>query len=84
MLKGVNFYGSDNKLNKSGYDEELTRKCASIISKKENKLEIIDSVSFISYKAEIDPELLKQANENDQVTYVQDGDSVKVLEIRKR
>ena len=75
------------KLKKSGYnpvkEEDIIRKCASIISKKDGKLEIIDSVSFKTFEADIAPELLEQADENDQVTYILSGKTAKVVEIRK-
>ena len=65
-------------------DEELIRRCATVLSKKKDKLEIMDLTSFESFKAVIDEELLEQAELNDQVTYVKSGDYVKILEIRKQ
>ena len=64
-------------------DIDLPRNYATIISKSGDKLEIIDMSNFDTIIAEIDSELFKQANENDQVTYVSDGILAKVLEVRK-
>ncbi|MBW2995740.1 hypothetical protein KY332_00405 [Candidatus Woesearchaeota archaeon] len=61
---------------------DLVRKCATIISKKQNQIEMLDSTSFETLKATIDEAL--SANVNDQVTYVQTDDGIKVLEVRKR
>lgn len=75
------------ELKQSGYhqmDEELIRKVASIISKKGDKLEIIDATSFKTYDADIDSDLLAQADENDQVTYTYDGKIARVVEVRKK
>ncbi len=73
-----------DNLKKSGYSEESIRKVASIISKKADKLEIIDVISFKTFEADIEQDLLDQADENDQVTYVLSGKSVRVIEIRKQ
>ena len=65
-------------------EANIIRKCASIISKAEDKLQIMDAVSFETLDADIEKELLEQANENDQVTYIQFGKTSKVIEIRKQ
>ena len=70
-------------LNQDIMEAEISRKCASIIAKKQDTLEIIDAISFKIFEAKIDPELLKQANENDQVTYMQYGNTAKIIEIIK-
>lgn len=62
----------------------VQRRCASIISKSKDGIKIIDAVSFETIKADIDKELLSQAEENDQVTYIKYKDSIKILEIRNR
>ena len=56
---------------------------ASIISKKDSQLEIIDAVTFDTINADISPELLEQASENDSVTYIQFEDTIRVIEVRK-
>lgn len=65
-------------------EANIIRKCASIISKEDSKMQIMDAVSFETIDADIESELLKQADENDQVTYIQFGNIAKVIEIRKR
>ncbi len=64
-------------------EADITRRCATVISKKKDKLEIIDSATFDTFQAEIDDTLLDQADENDEVTYIKFNDSTKVLELRK-
>lgn len=71
-------------LDKEVHEAEIMRKCASIIAKRDHKLEIIDSVSFQTFDARIDDKLLEQAEENDQVTYLQFGKEAKVIEVRKQ
>jgi hypothetical protein len=63
---------------------DLIRKCATIISKSKNELEIMDINSFQTLKASIDEALFNEATVNDQVTYVKDGKIIKVIEVRKR
>jgi len=64
-------------------EAEISRKCASIISKSDDRLEIIDSVSFETINAVVSEKLLEKVNENDQVTYIKFGNSAKVIEINK-
>lgn len=64
-------------------EADIIRKCATIISKSEDKLQIMDTVSFETIDADIDKDLLEKANENDQVTYIQFENIAKILEIRK-
>ncbi|MBD3249896.1 hypothetical protein GF336_07655 [Candidatus Woesearchaeota archaeon] len=73
----------DVSLNKELREADLTRRCATIISKKKERLEIMDSATFDTFEAEIDNTLLEQADENDEVTYIKFNDSTKVLELRK-
>ncbi|MBR9692110.1 hypothetical protein GOV06_04985 [Candidatus Woesearchaeota archaeon] len=63
---------------------DLVRKCATIISKPDRGLEIMDSITFKTIKAAVDESLFNEANINDQVTYVLSDDGAKVLEVRKR
>ena len=65
-------------------EADIIRKCATIISKAKGKLQIMDAVSFETIDADVNNELLESATENDQVTYVQFGNTAKVLEIRKQ
>ena len=64
-------------------EAEIIRKCATIITKAKKKLQIMDMVTFETIDAEIDEDLLQQATENDQVTYIRFGKTTKVLEVRK-
>jgi translation initiation factor 5A len=64
-------------------EANLARKCATIISKRKNEIEIMDVTTFETFKADIDSELLEKAQEGDNVTYVHSEDSAKVLEVRK-
>ena len=63
---------------------DLIRKCATIISKSGDHLEIMDITTFKTIKVNIDEALLNEAMVNDQVTYVESKDGCKVLEIRKQ
>ncbi len=76
-------YNSHILTHENVQEANLTRKCATIISKDKNKIEIMDVVTFETFKANIDPELLEKAQEGDNVTYVHSEDSAKVLEVRK-
>lgn len=76
-------YNSHILTHENVQEANLTRKCATIISKDKNQIEIMDVVTFETFKANIDPELLKKAQEGDNVTYVHSEDSAKVLEVRK-
>ena len=64
-------------------EADITRKCATIISKLQNKIQIMDAVNFETFDADISPNLIEQAVEGDNVTYIQFGNNVKVLEVRK-
>ncbi len=46
-------------------------------------MQIMDAVTFETIDVEVDNELMEQATENDQVTYIQFEKTAKVLEIRK-
>jgi translation elongation factor P/translation initiation factor 5A len=64
-------------------EANLTRKCGTIISKKKNKIEIMDSTTFETFKADINPELLEKAQEGDNITYIHSDTSTRILEVRK-
>ena len=63
---------------------DLVRKCATIVSKSKEKLEIMDITTFRTIKADIDKDLFNEAEINDHVTYIEASDGAKVLEIRKQ
>jgi len=60
-------------------EADIIRKCATIISKAKDKLQIMDAVTFETIDADVNEELFEQANENDQVTYIQFGNISKFL-----
>lgn len=70
-------------INKEIQEADIIRKCATIISKKKDKVEIIDIDNYNTFDAMISSELLKKANEGDNVTYVKHEDNAKVVELRK-
>ena len=76
-------YNSHILTNQHIQEANLTRKCATIVSKKKDKIEIIDVTTFETFKADIGPELIDKAQEGDNVTYVQSDTSTKILEVRK-
>ena len=62
-------------------EAEIDRKCASILSKKQDKIEIMDSSSFQTHQAEADPDLIDKLDEGDRVTYLKFNNKVKIIEI---
>ncbi|MBW2966431.1 hypothetical protein KY342_04985 [Candidatus Woesearchaeota archaeon] len=64
-------------------ETDIIRKCATVISKQKDKIQIMDTVNFETLDANIDSNLSEQAIEGDNVTYIQHGNSIKVIEIRK-
>lgn len=62
-------------------EAEIDRKCASILTKNKNKIEILDNSNFETYQAEADPDLSDQLDEGDRVTYLKFKDKVKIIEI---
>lgn len=70
-------------MNEEFKEAELSRRCGTIISKQEEKVEVIDLISFETIKVDINKQLLEEADENDQVTYLKCGNSTRVVEVRK-
>ena len=64
-------------------EADLTRRCGTVVSKKKDKIEIMDIQTFETFEAKIDPELLERAQEGDNVTYVHSNTSTRILEVRK-
>jgi len=64
-------------------EADLARKCGTIISKKNNKIEIMDITTFETFEANISPELLEKAKEGDNITFVHSKDTARILEVRK-
>ncbi len=78
------FISTSLPLHEQMQEADITRKCATIISKAKDKLQIMDAVTFETIDADVDDKLFEEAKENDSVTYVQFGNTSKVLEIRKQ
>ena len=64
-------------------EADIIRKCATVVSKTKTNVQIMDVVHFETFDADISEELLEQATEGDQVTYIQFENATKVLEVRK-
>ena len=62
---------------------DLIRKCATIISKSKDEIEIMDITTFKTIKASIDEALFNEATINDQVTYIESEDGCRIIEVRK-
>ena len=76
-------YSSHILTHQNVQEANLTRKCATIVSKNKEEIEIMDVTTFETFKADINPELLEKAQEGYNVTYVHSEDSAKILEVRK-
>ena len=64
-------------------EADITRKCAVIISKSKSKMQIMDNSTFETITIDVKEDMLKEAEENDQVTYIKFDNTAKVLEVRK-
>ena len=84
-LVGLTSRGEKN-INMMHHDkvEELNiiRKAGQVISKSENKIQIMDQQSFETFDATIDADLLSEIVEGDQVTFIDHNGSATVLEKR--
>jgi len=76
-------YDAQLSMHDSIQEADLTRKCATVISKKKNKVQIIDVATFETFDAQISKELLAKAEQGDNITYIAFGNAAKVLEVRK-
>ena len=85
-LNGL-FSGKSYSLNPDAESQieeaDVIRKCAQIVSKKKQGIEIMDCNNFETFKAKIDESLFDEADVGDQVTYIRFNDSTKILEVRK-
>lgn len=61
---------------------DITRKSAQVISKTANKAQIMDSVSYETFDADADEELLNELKEGDEVTFIYLEGNIKILEKR--
>ena len=64
-------------------DSGIMRRCGHVISKKEKSIEIMDSISYETFEAEIDEALFNEVSGEDKVTYIRFNNNAKVLEVRK-
>lgn len=64
-------------------EADIVRRCANVISKSKTAVQIMDAVNFEIFNAKIEPSLLAELVEGDQVTYIKHKDAAKVVEIRK-
>ncbi len=76
-------YSSHILTHENVQEANLARKCGTVISKKKNKIEIMDIQTFETFEANIGPELLEKSQEGDNVTFIHSENSTKVLEVRK-
>jgi translation elongation factor P/translation initiation factor 5A len=61
---------------------EIPRKKGQLIAKIEDKVHVMDTISYETFDAEIDKDLLKQLTEGDEITFVQFGGFSKVINKR--
>lgn len=61
---------------------EITRKLGQVISKANNKVQVMDMVSYETLDASAPPEIFNGLGEGDQVTFIDLKGDVKILEKR--
>ncbi len=61
---------------------EIIKKTGQVISKQQDKLQIMDPVSYETLNADVDEELINSLNEGDEVIFIDYKGVVKVLEKR--
>ena len=61
---------------------DIVRKLGQIISKTNNKVQIMDMVTYETLDANAPPELLNGLNEGDQVTFVDINGNIQIIEKR--
>jgi translation elongation factor P/translation initiation factor 5A len=64
-------------------EAEMARRCATVISKNKDMIEIMDVTTFKTFKADISKEDSAKVQEGDNVTYVSFGGKSRILEVRK-
>src|SRR3989338_4419430 len=62
---------------------EIIRKQGQIISKSNNKVQLMDMVTYETLDSAVSSELFNELNENDQVTFVNIDGNVQILEKRQ-
>ncbi len=61
---------------------DIVKKTGQVISKLQNKVQIMDPVSYETLDAEVDEELVNNLNEGDEVIFIDYNGMIKVLEKR--
>ncbi len=61
---------------------DITRKQGQIISKANNKVQLMDAVSYETLDAKVPVELVNDLNEGDNVTFVELNGSIEILDKR--
>ena len=62
---------------------DIIKKLAQVISKTNNKIQIMDMVSYETFNANAPSELFNELNENDQVTFIELKGNVQIIEKRE-
>ena len=62
---------------------DIIRKLGQLIAKANNKIQLMDTVSYETLDANTPPELINDLNEGDQVTFVEVNGNVQILEKRQ-
>lgn len=62
---------------------DIMRKEGQVIAKLPDKVQIMDTVSYETVDADVEPELLAELNEGDNVTFIEFEGNSKVLEKRQ-
>jgi translation elongation factor P/translation initiation factor 5A len=85
FVQSLNSKG-EKSINLNHHDQveelDIIRKSAQVISKGDDKLQIMDSQSFETIDADAEPEVLNEVNEGDEVTFIEVEGNAKVLEKR--
>jgi len=61
-------------------EAEIIKKSAQVISKMQNKVQLMDTVSYETLDAQADDELLSSINEGDEVIFIDYNGMIKILE----
>lgn len=75
--KAINFHHTDKV-----EILDIVKKSGQVISKLQNKVQIMDSVSYETLNAEIPEELANEIKEGDEVTFIDLDGKIKILEKR--
>lgn len=85
VIQGV-FSNFTETLIKSSHETveqlDIIRKKAQLIAKLDNKVQIMDPVSYETLDAEVEEDLFNKLNEGDEVTYINFNNRSKVIEKR--